>query len=84
MYDAAFCHARLYAVPNLGLVASGGAGDHGHLAAHVTDVGMARVAQRLGQLRAWRNQCDDDDVVPGLAPKVRTSRRHAADVIVRL
>jgi hypothetical protein len=45
---------------------------------------MARVAQRLGQLRAWRNQCDDDDVVPGLAPKVRTSRRHAADVIVRL
>lgn len=45
---------------------------------------MARVAQRLGQLRTWRKQCDDDDVVPDLAPKVRTSLRYAADVIQRL
>lgn len=80
-YYAAFCHARMYAVRHQGFVASGGAFDHGNLAAHFVTVGMPRVSQRLGQLRSWRNQCDYDDVVPNLSAKVRTALNYAADVI---
>jgi hypothetical protein len=83
-YYASFGHARAYAVQYLGFLSTGGAGDHGLLAAHFRQHGMRQVAHLLGRLRRRRNQCDYDDIVPRLPTMVSDSIREAAAVINRL
>jgi hypothetical protein len=69
---------------HLGFVPSGGAGDHGSLAAHFRLRGMPALAVSLRDLRRWRNECDYDNVVPTLSTTVGEALREAAAVIQRL
>jgi hypothetical protein len=83
-YYAAFGHARAYAIQRLGFVSSGGAADHGRLAAHFHLHGMPAVAFSLRGLRRWRNACDYDGVVSMLPRMVTDALRESAAVIRRL
>lgn len=68
-YYASFCAAREYAVQNLGYVASFSAADHLSLRLHFRIQGgeWTRVANRLDDLRRWRNRCDYENRVPNLS-----------------
>jgi hypothetical protein len=83
-YYAAFGHARECAIQRLGFVSSGGAADHGRLAAHFHLHGMPVIAFTLRNLHRWRNACDYDGIVPSLATMVGNALRESAAVIQRL
>jgi hypothetical protein len=83
-YYAAFGHARVYAIRNLGFVSTGTAADHGRLAQHFRMQGMGSVALGLRDLRRWRNECDYDDTVATLTTYVIDALRESAAVIRRL
>src|SRR6266852_9212753 len=57
-YYAAFCHTRNYAIKRLGFRARYDGEDHGALRARLKKGKMQGVAERLQQLREWRNDCD--------------------------
>jgi hypothetical protein len=82
-YDAAFCHLRNDAAAHRGFVPRRDAGDHGRLQAHLRDVGHEAVAQQLGALRVWRNQCDYDDEVEGLELMVVEATARAGELVDR-
>jgi len=47
-----------YARANLGFISSGKADDHGKLRTFLADNGWDAQAEKLADLREWRNQCD--------------------------
>jgi hypothetical protein len=83
-YFAAFCHARNHAVQHLGYVARHAVSDHGRLRHHFRRLGMIDVAERLDDLRAWRNEVDYNDIVPNMPSTLSDALRESAAVIHRL
>jgi len=63
-YYAAFGESKDYAVRKLGFVAKGWSKDHQLLRTAFEGAGMNDVAQSLGRLREWRNDCDYDSAAP--------------------
>ncbi len=66
-YYSAFCHARNYASTKLGFI-KGRGNDHQLLIIHFGVVeqvnsALVGVADKLDELRGWRNDCDYDDNV---------------------
>lgn len=70
-YYAAFCQLRGYAESRLGFQRSGTAQDHKRLRKYLKKAKRPRWASRLNRLREWRNDCDYEDVVPGLQSRVQ-------------
>ena len=66
-YYGAFCHARNHAQAELGYKPEGRAADHTTLRTHLTGRGKREIAQKLDQLRQWRNKCDYEDTCAALA-----------------
>jgi hypothetical protein len=71
-YFAAFGHAFDYATRYLGFVPRNLSDDHGRLRSHLTRSRRRAIADRIGQLRNWRNQADydaefEDDLATTLA-----------------
>jgi hypothetical protein len=63
-YQAAFCHVRNYARDRLGFQPRNSPEDHGRLRAHLKKGKTRVLAERLDDLRLWRNQCDYLDELP--------------------
>ena len=63
-YYGAFCHVRNYARDRLGFRPRNGPEDHGRLRAHLRKGKTRVLAERLDDLRLWRNQCDYWDELP--------------------
>ncbi|MCX7925442.1 MAG: hypothetical protein N2554_06480 [Fimbriimonadales bacterium] len=82
-YYAAFCTVRNYAEANLGFQRTGTPQDHELLRRHLRQQGgvWTNVAAYLRELRAWRNQCDYDDVVPNLPALTSAALGRAAIVL---
>lgn len=51
--------------------------DHDRLVRFLNDRGVEGAARRLQDLRRWRNQCDYDDVVPGLQERMKAALQNA-------
>ena len=83
-YYAAFGHARNFARVHDNFIPTGTPEDHDRLRDHLRNHQQERLAQQLGRLRHWRNQCDYDDDVPGLARMVGAATATAGEVIDRL
>lgn len=65
-YFAAYCHARNYATRWLKFQPTHEADDHGNLRNHFRRDGKRRgLAQKLDDLRQWRNNADYDDTFAG-------------------
>ena len=73
-YYSAFCHARNYARDHLKFAPRNDAEDHGRLRAHLKGKKRKGDADRLDQLRQWRNDCDYlDDLAGDLTLTVETA-----------
>jgi hypothetical protein len=83
-YYAAFGHARNFARDREGFLTRGTPEDHDRLRDHFRQQRQDRLAQSLGRLRHWRNQCDYDDDVPGLSQIVGAATLTAREVINQL
>lgn len=83
-YYAAFGHARSHARAYEHFIPTQRPEDHDRLRDHLRRHGRGGLAQQLGRLRRWRNQCDYDDEVPGLRQIVTAAATTAQDMIDRL
>jgi len=61
-YYAAYCHARNWAA-NHGFIVRNKPGDHADLQVHFKKTKKADIANKLDDLRKWRNRCDYRDKV---------------------
>ncbi len=62
-YYAAFCFARNHARDHLGYIPKNDESEHGAVRVYFQQRRMYNIADRLGRLRRWRNECDYADVV---------------------
>lgn len=83
-YYGAFGYARNAARARDGFVPSGGPEDHDRLRDHFRAQREDQVAQQLGRLRHWRNQCDYDEEVERLGLVVANAIATAQQVVNRL
>lgn len=81
-YFAAYCHARDYAVRNLGFVPDRNASDHIRLREYYVSRGQPSIAQDLVDLRQRRNQCDYDNIVGPFLPLMLLQAIRMADEIL--
>jgi hypothetical protein len=66
-YQAAFCHVRNHERATTHFPSRGDPDDHGRLRAHLKKQGKKKgIADRLDQLRQWRNDCDYTDDLGGV------------------
>lgn len=79
-YYAAFCYGRNYAQDRLEFTPQRNAEDHGHLIERLRDRKLGHIAQKLGRLRQWRNNCDYDDTVGDLPPILAASLTYTQEV----
>jgi hypothetical protein len=82
-YYAALCRVRNFARDHQGFVPQGTADNHRGLRDHLRRQHQGRLAQQLGQLRQWRNACDDEEDVPNLQLTVGFSTVTAQDILNR-
>lgn len=66
-YYAAFCHARNYARDRQGFIPTGTSKDHRLVRQHFQGRKEFDIADKLDELRQWRNDCDYADLVAGLS-----------------
>lgn len=66
-YYAAFCHARNYARDQHGFRPAYADSDHRDIRDHFRERHKTAIANRLEQLRQWRNNCDYEDSVSSLS-----------------
>ena len=83
-YYAAFCHARNYADDHLQFHPRNDASDHSRLRAHLSRAGMSDAADRLRDLRQWRNACDYHDTVAHLSAMVASAIVQADKIVNQL
>ena len=62
-YYSAFCWARNYAQRNLGFKPTGKGEDHKLVREILAKKGFIEIAEKLDDLRRWRNSCDYKDVI---------------------
>src|SRR5580704_1267608 len=62
-YFAAYGHAKRVAIKNDGFQPSMNVDDHEKLWRHYSTSGRKDIADKLKDLRQWRNKCDYDEVV---------------------
>ena len=80
-YYAAFCHARNYARRTLNYQVGHNSQDHEGVKAHLRQRGRAAEADKLEDLRRWRNQCDYDDAVANVHLIAKTAIASAEEVL---
>jgi len=83
-YYAAFCHVRNHARDHEGFAGTGDVDDHVRLRDHLHRQDETKLAQELGKLRGWRNQCDYRDEVHNLAAMVGAATATAQAAIDRV
>lgn len=83
-YYAAFCHARNYARDRHGLAPRYNGDDHSLVRRHFQTRREKGVASKLADLRAWRNMCDYNDVLPDLPAMLAKALAEAQKVIAIL
>lgn len=85
-YYAAFGSVKEYAVQYLGYAPQGRQSDHALLRRHLRQQGGAwnDVADKLEDLRKWRNLCDYDTNVPNLNAITLQSLRFASEILAVL
>lgn len=83
-YYAAFCHARNFARDQHGFQPSYNVPDHGDVRAHFGTHGMPEIADKLRELRQWRNLCDYRDTVHSLERLVANAISRADEVLSSL
>ena len=82
-YYGAFCHARNYAVDYLGYSVKGFGDDHGALRAHLRRKRRGGDAQRLDDLRQWRNDADYADELPWDSEEVAAEAIREAEKVFK-
>ena len=80
-YFAAFGHAKAHAKQQWGFHGSGYGEDHGALRNEFRRQRRREVAERLENLRLWRNKCDYDEQVSNLRDLTINSVQAAREVI---
>jgi uncharacterized protein (UPF0332 family) len=80
-YYAAFGHAKEHAVKNKGFIPKGGGEDHSALRRFCQQHGMSWIERILNDLCSWREECDYDSEVPGLAEKSNESLNKSQSII---
>lgn len=83
-YFAAYGVAEDHAEREYGFRRTRGATDHRRLRDCFREQGRDDIAGGLDELRAWRNQCDYDDVVPQLEMMVDWALQSADGVLGQL
>lgn len=83
-YYAAFCHARNYARDRHGFSPDDTPKDHWRVRDHFRDRGSVELAERLGSLRRWRNDCDYKDTVVSLPRILAEAIEQAQKILDRL
>src|SRR5437764_753686 len=82
-YYAAFGHAVEFATKYLDFESRDDADDHGRLRAHLRRRRRTATAERLDNLRQWRNDCDYLSVFPGDLVAILTAAIDDADYVIR-
>ncbi len=82
-YYAVFCRTRNYAEKKLGFKATHFPEDHGALIDHLKNLGgkWGVMANKIGDLRGWRNNCDYDDSIANLSDMVKNAIKLAESAL---
>lgn len=83
-YYAAFCSARNYVRDNLGFKPSSKPTDHEEVREILDDNNYNEIADKLEELRRWRNLCDYNDNVGNLGILAENSIQHSTDILSAL
>lgn len=81
-YYAAFCFTRNYAEAHLEFRPERTVKDHSKLREYFTRLGgkWAEIAEKLDELRKWRNKCDYEDTVSNLSALIKYALANANEV----
>jgi hypothetical protein len=80
-YFAAFCWARNYAVEKMGFIRTDDERDHGRLRNHFKQANNFGLAEKLDDLRNWRNDCDYKEELDNLPLLKRQALQSAKEII---
>jgi uncharacterized protein (UPF0332 family) len=83
-YYAAFCHSREYALHNYRFILQMTSADHNLVREEFRKRRLYRISDILKDLRQWRNQCDYDNNISGIAQKVQDAIKEAQEIFNRL
>jgi len=83
-YYAAFCFARNHARDHPGYIPKNDESEHSAVPAYFRQRRMYNIADRLGRLRQWRNECDYADVVREVDSMAENALQTSEYIIVNL